>query len=455
MPANNGHCGVPQCNSYRKDGISMFHLPKDVRESPILLKKWSGTLRMGKQFPKQFFICELHFHKHQVLRRNKGNAKSRPVLVKGAFPSQNLPKSVVKTNQIRSRRILSRALSIARSRKCEEHDHGEGNVGEEMNRIDNEDEDAENIGGTDDICSRFCNKGIQVNLNPTIVSSLCDTDKKLKTFTGLDGLSTLDALVNASFKLRKEETPYMSMRDRIILTMSKLKNNSTFAYLAVLFQISEKTAKLYFVDTIKHLAKIVGPLIYWPTREQNAKRMPKCFEYFQNVRTILDCTEMKTVTFRCLKCRTGVYSQYKGAATLKVLIGISPSGAINFLSKVASGRSSDKAIFNRSDLLSKLEPGDAVMVDKGFMIGDELNKAGIEMIRPKFHFEPFSGEDVRRNTRIAAARVHVERRFARLKMFKILSDKIHSSVIPYIDDIMIVLCGLSNYGTPILDDSKF
>ncbi|XP_055837913.1 uncharacterized protein LOC129906265 [Episyrphus balteatus] len=355
----------------------MFHLPKDVRESAILLKKWSSTLRMGKQFPKQFFICELHFHKHQVLRRNKGDAKSLPVLVKGAFPSQNLPKSVVKTNQIRSRRLLSRALSIARSRKSEEHDHGEGNVGEETNRIDNEDEDAENVGGTEDICRGFCNKGIQVNLNPTTVSSLC-----------------------------------------------------------------EKTAKLYFVDTIKHLAKIVGPLIYWPTREQNAKRMPKCFEYFQNVRTILDCTEMKTVTFRCLKCRTGVYSQYKGAATLKVLIGISPSRAINFLSKVASGRSSDKAIINRSDLLSKLEPGDALRVDKGFMIGDELNKAGIEIIRPKFHFEPFSGEDVRRNTRIAAARVHVENKFARLKMFKILSDKTHSFVIPYIDDIMIVLCSL-------------
>ena len=196
-------------------------------------------------------------------------------------------------------------------------------------------------------------------------------------------------------------------------------------------------------------------LIHWQSREENMRSMPKCFETYTNVRTVLDCTEFKTVTSKCLSCRTCTYSHYKGTHTLKVLLGVSPSGAVNYLSKTATGKSSDKAIFNLTDLVSKLEPGDAVMVDKGFMIADELANAGIEMIRPDFLFEKFSKCQVERSTKIASARVHVERRIARLKQLKVLSDKICASIIPYIDDIMIVACAISNLSTPILSDDKF
>ena len=139
--------------------------------------------------------------------------------------------------------------------------------------------------------------------------------------------------------------------------------------------------------------------------------------------------------------------------TLKVLLGLSPRGCVNYL--VSTGKSSDKAIFNLTDLISKLEPGDGVIVDKGFMIGDELAKAGVEMVRTAFHFENFSQECGENNTGLASARVNVERRIGRLKNFKVLSDKVGISIIPYIDDIMTIICGLSNLTAPILNDDKF
>lgn len=237
--------------------------------------------------------------------------------------------------------------------------------------------------------------------------------------------------------------------------MHKLKSNYTFAELAIDFELTKKTAKLYFADTISLLAKTMKKLIHWQSRDVNANNLPECFREFPNVVTVLDCTEIRTVTFQCLSCRTCTYSHYKGAHTLKILIGVSPSGLVNFISKVSTGRSSDKAIFNATELLSKLEPGDAVMVDKGFMIADELANAGIEMVRPAFLFESFTKKQIERNTKIAAARVHVDRRIARLKMFKILSDKIGDSVIPYVDDIMTVICALSNISQPLLKDDKF
>lgn len=95
------------------------------------------------------------------------------------------------------------------------------------------------------------------------------------------------------------------------------------------------------------------------------------------------------------------------------------------------------------------------MVDKGFMIADELLNAGIEMIRPSFMVQNITKEEVVRSTKIARTRVHVERLIARIKSFNILSEKIHISILPFIDDIIRIICSLSNLSSPILSDNKF
>jgi len=57
---------------------------------------------------------------------------------------------------------------------------------------------------------------------------------------------------------------------------------------------------------------------------------------------------------------------------VKVLIGITPSGAISFVSEAYEGSISDRRLVEECGLLKKLEPGDEIMEDKGFTIQDLL-----------------------------------------------------------------------------------
>jgi hypothetical protein len=56
-----------------------------------------------------------------------------------------------------------------------------------------------------------------------------------------------------------------------------------------------------------------------------------------------------------------MYSSYKNHPTLKCLVGISPSGAITFLSDVYESSISDKDITVKSGLVDLLDPGDLLL----------------------------------------------------------------------------------------------
>lgn len=302
------------------------------------------------------------------------------------------------------------------------------------------------------------NKSTQVNdQNFQTLPFNFDTAKQLKIATGIPTTTLLDTFVELCESIRPSEhmNKGMSLKHRILLTMYKLKHNVSNAMIANSFKISEKTARKYFADTIQLLAKALECCILWQTKEENQKSLPACFAKFPNTVTVLDCTEIKTVKFGCITCRTCTYSHYKGTNTVKLLIGVSPSGLINFISLAASGKTSDKAIFNLTDLANKLKPGHAVMVDKGFMIANELQHLGVQMIRPQFMQPDRKKEDVENDRLIASARVHVERRIARIKTFKILSETVKYSNLPYLDDIITVVCAISNLSSPILSDDKF
>jgi len=70
------------------------------------------------------------------------------------------------------------------------------------------------------------------------------------------------------------------------------------------------------------------------------------------------------------------FSAYKNTNTVKVLVGITPSGAISFLSPAYEGSISDKKLVEVCGLLEKLETGDEIMADKGFVIQDLLTPIG-------------------------------------------------------------------------------
>ena len=60
--------------------------------------------------------------------------------------------------------------------------------------------------------------------------------------------------------------------------------------------------------------------------------------------------------------------------TSKYLIGISPAGDVMILSEGWGGRVSDKIITAESGFLNKVNVGDCILADRGFLIEEELNK---------------------------------------------------------------------------------
>lgn len=115
---------------------------------------------------------------------------------------------------------------------------------------------------------------------------------------------------------------------------------------------------------VKVMAKALRFLIVWPEKEATIRNMPKVFKRsisYQKTRVIIDCSEIFIKRPTNLLARNITYSNYKHHNTMKFLVGITPCGAVSFLSKCWGGRVSDKKVTLNSGFLDQLEYGDQVI----------------------------------------------------------------------------------------------
>ncbi|KAM7305734.1 uncharacterized protein ISCGN_015630 [Ixodes scapularis] len=245
--------------------------------------------------------------------------------------------------------------------------------------------------------------------------------KKLAFYTGFDSLERFLAFykfVQAGYEAHKESqgpqrrSPYLSMDDQLLLVLSRLRVGLLEQDLAYRFRIHISTVSRVWTFWIGYLADYLAQLNYWPSRQVVNKHMPECFiEAYPSTRVILDCTEIFIETPSDFRVQSDTYSSYKCHNTAKGLLGITPNGFVSFVSDLAPGRVSDKALTACSGLCNLLEPGDSVMADRGFLITEEVEAAGANLNIP-----PFLGgrlqlslEDEAKTRAIAKVRIHVER----------------------------------------------
>ena len=105
----------------------------------------------------------------------------------------------------------------------------------------------------------------------------------------------------------------------------------------------------------------------------------------------------------------------------------------------------------QSGLLDLLEPGDAIMADRGFNI-DELLPSGVSLnIPPRLNESGQLTERERINTRrIAAVRVHVEHAIERIKNYANLHS-VPNSMHNKIDHMFFVCTVLTNFLPPLVE----
>lgn len=134
-------------------------------------------------------------------------------------------------------------------------------------------------------------------------------------------------------------------------------------YFPVRFGIAENQVTSLLGQGLPVLAKTLKFLIVWPDKDAIIRNMPKAFKHsrtYRNIRVIIDCSEVFIKRPSNLLAQNITYSNYKHHNTLKFLIGITPAGALSFLSKCWGGSVSDKELTLNSGFLDQLEYDDQV-----------------------------------------------------------------------------------------------
>ncbi|XP_065901415.1 uncharacterized protein [Dysidea avara] len=241
--------------------------------------------------------------------------------------------------------------------------------------------------------------------------------------------------------------------EQLFLTLVRLRLNDPELDLAIRFGLSQSCVSRIIATWINLLYHSLKGLERFPPWHIVQKYMPVAFkEQYPNTRLVIDCTEFGIERPSSLVTQATTFSSYKNKNTVKVMIGIIPSGAVVFVSPTYEGSISDKKLVEQSGLLDKLEVGDEIMADKGFDIQDLLAPLGVKLNIPPFlsSNSQFSSEDVMRTRKIAKLRIHVERAIGRIKEFRILQSPICATMWDSINEIIYICAMLCNFSPPLV-----
>ena len=276
--------------------------------------------------------------------------------------------------------------------------------------------------------------------------------EKLNFFTGLtDPKIFLWILSSVKDKLPQLKKSF-SYENHLLLVLTKLRLGVSNIDLGYRFNLNTELVSKIYRTWLPVISKELKDLIIWPSRIALRQNLPTCFKKYKNCVSIIDCTEIYIQRPLNLEARAITWSNYKHTNTIKYLIGISPAGAVTFLSHGWGGRVSDKEITIESGFLEFLDYGDSVLADRGFLIKEELATRGAVLTIPFFTKGKLQlpASEVAESRKIANVRIHVERVIGRLKKFKILSSIIPISQVDLLNDVMVVISALVNLNRSVV-----
>ena len=203
-----------------------------------------------------------------------------------------------------------------------------------------------------------------------------------------------------------------------------------------------------FTTWAKRLASELGCLIYSPSYEVFRKTLPKQFHKpgYSKVRHIIDRTEVFIQTPSDPALKAATWSNYKHHHTAKILLSITPSGVISFVSKAWGGRTLDVHVTTESGFYDILEQHDEVMADRGFTISEDLLLQHANTTRGQ---EQFSKSEVKKTKEIGNLRIYVEQALRRLKTFRLIKNEQPISMLGNLDNIITVCAAICDLYKPL------
>ena len=242
--------------------------------------------------------------------------------------------------------------------------------------------------------------------------------------------------------------------DQLWLFLTRVRLGLFERDLAHRFGVAVSTVSDVFITWANYLYIMLGSLPVWPSRDKIKQHIPDSFKgRYENVRGILDCTELKCELPKDYQKHSEMYSDYKSHDTFKGLICISPSGWITFVSQLYPGRISDKELVEKSNFCQLIEIGDQYLADKGFEIHELMALKGASLYIPPKRFsatDQFTQSQCFETMSIANVHIHVERAIKRVKAWHIFNQVLPLSSFGSINQIWTVCALLVNFQYPII-----
>ena len=295
------------------------------------------------------------------------------------------------------------------------------------------------------------------------VESISDNDQKVKFYTGFSTFAALMVCFNflgpcvnklayrstaAEEKSNKGRKRILSPLNEFFLLLVRLRLGLFEKDLAYRFGISQSSVSRILITWINFVYLQLKQIPLWPPRALVLSNMPNTFKMkYPTTRVIIDATEIFVEQPALPELQQLTFSNYKNHNTYKGLIGISPSGAVTFISELYPGSISDKELTRRSGLLDLLESGDSIMADRGFDIEEDLALLGIRLNIPPFlkGKKQLDAKELVETRRIASLRIHVERAMEQLKNFNIFDRPLNSSFRDTANQVFFVCTILTNF----------
>ena len=165
--------------------------------------------------------------------------------------------------------------------------------------------------------------------------SVAKDENKLYFYTGIATVAIFDLVFDfVENSINQSDISKLTKKETFIMILMRLRLGLLKEDLAYRFGISQP-----FVSRILHkwlpiLATRLSFLVTWPRREEPRKTLPACFrESFPKRSVIIECFEIFIEKPADLTARAQTYTSYKSHNTVKILVGITPQGAISFISK--------------------------------------------------------------------------------------------------------------------------
>lgn len=267
-----------------------------------------------------------------------------------------------------------------------------------------------------------------------------------------------DAKTNLTiFKTNRKssELRSLSVKSQFLLTLLILRRDRKFSDCAFHFKIGKVLVGRVFKTWIQFMYQKFKDIkdIMFVKKKDIKKPLPVHFQnpLCRDVRVVIDCTEIFIENASDFKEQGHKFSHYKHQATVKILIGVAPSGACSFVSDCFEGSISDVEIVEQSGFYNYIESGDLVLADRGFTIANQLALKGARLNMPAFlrGRKKFTLDESQTTKIIAKARIHIERFNQVFKRFEFVSGRVSQKHIPILSQAVYVCCCLANF-TPRL-----